>query len=174
MSVTDIQGLFIHELGDIYYAEQKLVEALGELARESTRQDLQQAFLSHRQETQGHVQRVEQVFQILKMQAKAETCQGIEGLIKEKKNFTSKESPTPDILDTYNIGAAQKTERYEMTAYENLILMAQQLGLTQAVPLLQQNLQEDQAAFKKLQGLAQQGSTMVQPPMTQPSHTAVQ
>jgi len=172
MSVTDIQGLFIHELGDMYYAEQKLVEALGDLARESTRQDLQQAFLSHRQETQGHVQRLEQVFGLLNMQAKAETCQGIEGLIKEKKTFTSKENPTPDILDMYNIGAAQKTERYEMTAYENLILMAQQLGLTQAVPLLQQNLQEEQAAFKKLQGLAQQGS-MATPSMTQPSHNVV-
>jgi ferritin-like metal-binding protein YciE len=170
MSVTDIQGLFTHELQDMYYAEQKLVEALGELARESTRQDLQQAFLSHRQETQGHVQRLEQVFQLLKMAPKAETCQGIEGLIKEKKTFTSKENPTPDILDMYNIGAGQKAERYEITAYENLILMAQQLGLTQAVQLLQQNLQEEQAALKKLQSLAQQGS-MMQPGMTtQPSH----
>ena len=173
MSVTDIQGLFIHEVADMYYAEQKLVEALGDLARESTRQDLQKAFLTHRQETQGHVQRLEQVFQILGMSPKSETCQGIEGLIKEKKTFTSKESPTPDILDMYNIGAAQKTERYEMTAYENLILMAQQLGLTQAVPLLQQNLQEEQAAFKKLQSLAAQGNT-AQPGMTaQPSHNAV-
>ena len=108
MSVTDIQGLFIHEVADMYYAEQKLVEALGDLARESTRQDLQKAFLTHRQETQGHVQRLEQVFQILGMSPKSETCQGIEGLIKEKKTFTSKESPTPDILDMYNIGAAQE------------------------------------------------------------------
>ena len=170
MSVTDIQGLFIHEVQDIYYAEQKLVEALGELARESTRQDLQQAFLAHRQETQGHVQRLEQVFQLLRMQPKAETCYGIEGLIKEKKTFTSKESPTPDILDTFNIGAAEKTERYEITAYENLIMMAQQLGLTQAVPLLQQNLQEEQAALQKLQTLAQKGQQL-QPGMTaQPSH----
>jgi ferritin-like metal-binding protein YciE len=165
MSVTDIQGLFTHELKDMYYAEQKLVEALGELARESTRQDLQQAFLSHRQETQGHVQRLEQVFQLLSTPPKAETCQGIEGLIKEKKTFTTKESPTPDILDMYNIGAGQKAERYEITAYENLIMMAQQLGLTQAVQLLQQNLQEEQMALKKLQSLAQQGS-MMQPGMT--------
>jgi ferritin-like metal-binding protein YciE len=173
MSVNDIQGLFVHEVQDMYYAEQKLVEALGELARESTRQDLQQAFLSHRQETQGHVQRLEQVFQILGMPPKAETCQGIEGLIKEKKTFTSKESPTPDILDMYNIGAAQKTERYEMTAYENLIMMAQQLGLTQAVQLLQQNLQEEQAAFQKLQTLSRQGNP-VQPGMAaQPTHQVV-
>lgn len=158
MSVTDIQGLFIHEVEDMYYAEQTLVEALGELARESTRQDLQQAFISHRKETQGHVQRLEQVFQILGMTPKTETCQGIEGLLKEKKTFTSKESPTPDILDMYNIGASQKVERYEMTAYENLIQMAQQLGLTQAVPLLQQNLQEEQAAFAKLQSLARSGN----------------
>jgi len=173
MSVTDIQGLFIHELGDAYYAEQKLVEALGELAGESTRQDLQQAFISHRQETQGQIQRLEQVFQLLNMPAKAETCQGIEGLIKEKKTFTSKESPTPDILDMYNIGASQKVERYEITAYENLILMAQQLGMTEAVSLLQQNLQEEQAAFKKLQTLAQQGN-MIDPSMTtQQSHSVV-
>jgi ferritin-like metal-binding protein YciE len=170
MSVTDIKGLFIHEVEDMYYAEQKLVEALGELAGESARQDLQQAFQTHQQETQGHVQRLEQVFQLLRMQPKTEICQGIEGLIKEKKSFTSKESPTPDILDVYNIGAAQKTERYEITAYENLIMMAQQMGLTQAVPLLQQNLQEEQAALQKLQTLAQKGQQL-QPGMTaQPSH----
>jgi len=169
MSVNDIQGLFVHELQDMYYAEQKLVEALGELARESTRQDLQQAYTSHRQETQGHIQRLEQVFQLAGTPAKAETCQGIEGLIKEKKTFTSKESPTPDILDMYNIGASQKVERYEITAYENLVMMAQQLGLSQAVTLLQQNLQEEQAALQKLQTLGRQGAA--QPGMTaQPTH----
>jgi len=172
MSVTDIQGLFVHELQDIYYAEQKLIEALGELARESTRQDLQQAFTSHRKETQGQVQRLEQVFQIVGMQPKAETCQGIEGLLKEKKTFTTKESPTPDILDMFNIGASQKVERYEITAYENLIMMAQQLNLSEAVPLLQQNLQEEQAALQKLQSLARQGN--VQPSINaQPSHNVV-
>ena len=155
MPVTNLSELFEHELRDIYYAEQKLVEALGQLASESIQPQVRQAFESHRMETQHHVQRLEQVFQLLGRQPQAQTCQGIEGLIKEKQAF-GKEQPSAAILQVFNLGAAAKTERYEITAYEGLIQEAQQLGLTQAVPLLQQNLQEEQAALQKVQALSKQ------------------
>jgi ferritin-like metal-binding protein YciE len=83
----------------------------------------------------------------------AETCPGIEGLIKEKKAFM-REKPSDELLEFYNIGAAQKTERYEITAYEGLIDMADKLGMLDAVELLEQTLQEEEAALNKLKAIA--------------------
>src|SRR4051812_33598012 len=97
MSVNSPQQLLEHELRDIYYAEQKLVQALGQLASESIVPQAQQAFTQHQRETEGHVRRLEQVFQLLGQQPQAQTCQGIEGLIKEKQAF-AKENPSPEIL----------------------------------------------------------------------------
>ena len=84
---------------------------------------------------------------------KSETCPGIDGLLKEKKAF-AKEKPSDEILDFYNLGAAQKTERYEITAYEALIEMAEALGRPEFVTQLEANLQEEEAALQKLKGLA--------------------
>jgi len=169
MAMQTIEELFEHELSDMYGAETSLLDALEQMANESSDRDIRRAFTQHRKETQGHVKRIEKIFKSMGHKPEAETCPGIEGLIKEKKAFM-RERPTPELLEFYNIGAAQKTERYEITAYENLIMMAQQLGLMQGVQLLQQNLQEEQMALKKLQSLAQQGN-MMQPGMTtQPGH----
>jgi ferritin-like metal-binding protein YciE len=154
MSVTNTQQLFEHELRDIYYAEQKLVQALGQLASESINPQAQQAFTQHQTETQNHVRRLEQVFQLLGQTPQAQTCQGIEGLIKEKQAF-AKENPTPEILQIFNIGAGEKSEHYEISAYEGMISLAQQIGQPQVVQLLQQNLQEEQAALQKLKSIAQ-------------------
>ena len=82
-----------------------------------------------------------------------ETCPGIDGLLKEKKAF-AKEKPSEEILDFYNLGAAQKTERYEITAYETLIEMADALGRSEIVTQLEANLQEEEAALQKLKGLS--------------------
>ena len=153
MPVTNLRELFEHELKDIYYAEQKLVEALGQLASESQQPQVRAAFESHRTETQNHVQRLEKVFQALGQQPETQVCAGIEGLIKEKQSF-SKEKPSPEILEVFNIGAGEKSEHYEICAYQGMIQYAQQLGLNEVVRLLQQNLQEEEAALKKLQSLS--------------------
>ena len=153
MPVTNLRELFEHELKDIYYAEQKLVEALGQLASESQQPQVRAAFESHRMETQGQVQRLEQVFRALGQQPETQVCAGIEGLLKEKQSF-SKEKPSPAILEVFNIGAGEKTEHYEISAYQGMIQHAQQLGLTEVVGLLQQNLQEEEAALRKLQSLS--------------------
>jgi len=150
-----------HELRDIYYAEQKLVQALGQLASESIIPQAQQAFTQHQRETEGHVRRLEQVFQLLGQQPQAQTCQGIEGLIKEKQAF-AKENPSPEILQIFNIGAGEKSEHYEISAYEGIISLAQQCGQPQVVQLLQQNLQEEQAALQKLKAIAQSMSSQTQ------------
>lgn len=153
MSMTTLNELFDHELKDIYYAERQLVEALQSLADESSDAEIKKAFQSHRKETQGHIKRLDQVFKSLGEKPAAETCPGIDGLLKEKKAF-AKEKPSDEILDFYNLGAAQKTERYEITAYESLIEMADALGQKEIVTLLESNLQEEEAALHKLKGLA--------------------
>jgi ferritin-like metal-binding protein YciE len=153
MSMTTLNELFDHELKDIYYAEHQLVEALQTLADESSDGEIKKAFQSHRKETQGHITRLDQVFKVLGEKPASEKCPGIEGLLKEKKAF-AKEKPSDEILDLYNLGAAQKTERYEITAYENLIEMADALGHSEAVTQLEANLQEEEGALQTLKGLA--------------------
>jgi ferritin-like metal-binding protein YciE len=153
MSMTTLNELFDHELKDIYYAEHQLVAALQTLADESSDADIRKAFQSHRKETQGHVKRLDHVFKALGEKSASETCPGIDGLLKEKKAF-AKEKPSEAILDFYNLGAAQKTERYEITAYENLIEMANALGRSEIVTQLEANLEEEEAALQKLKGLA--------------------
>jgi ferritin-like metal-binding protein YciE len=154
MSMTTLNDLFEHELKDIYYAEHQLVAALQTLADESSDAEIKKAFQSHRKETQGHVKRLDQVFKSLGEKPASETCPGIDGLLKEKKAF-AKEKPSDEILDFYNLGAAQKTERYEITAYESLIEMAEALGRSEIVTQLEANLEEEEAALRKLKALAE-------------------
>jgi ferritin-like metal-binding protein YciE len=153
MAMETIEELFEHELKDMYSAETSLLDALEQMASESSDRDIRKLFTQHRRETQGQIKRLEKAFKLLGQKAEAETCAGIEGLIKEKKLFL-REKPSPELLEFFNIGAAQKTERYEITAYENLIDMADKLGLGEVVELLEQNLMEEEAALNKLKAIA--------------------
>jgi len=110
-------------------------------------------FTQHRRETQGQIKRLERIFKTMGQKPKAKACAGIEGLIKEKKVFI-REKPSPELLEFYNIGAAQKVERYEITAYEGLIDMAEKLAMSDVVDLLEQNLQEEEMALNKLKSIA--------------------
>lgn len=153
MAMETIEELFEHELKDMYSAETSMLDALEQMAGESSDRDIRKLFTQHRRETQGQIKRLEKAFKLLGQKAEAETCAGIEGLIKEKKLFL-REKPSPELLEFFNIGAAQKTERYEITAYENLIDMADKLGLGEVVELLEQNLMEEEAALNKLKTIA--------------------
>jgi ferritin-like metal-binding protein YciE len=153
MAMETIEELFEHELKDMYSGETALLGPLEQMARESSDKDIRKAFTQHRRETQTQIKRLEKVFKLLGLKAEAETCAGIEGLIKEKKLFM-REKPSPELLEFFNIGAAQKTERYEITAYENLIDMADKLGLDGAVELLEETLQEEEGALNKLKAIA--------------------
>ena len=153
MAMQTIEELFEHELRDMYSAEHSLLDALQQMADESSDREIRKVFTQHRKETQGQIKRLEKIFKTLGRKPEAETCPGIEGLIKEKKVFM-REKPTEELLEFYNIGAAQKTERYEITAYETLIEMADKLGMTDAIDLLEQTLQEEEAALNKLKAIA--------------------
>ena len=153
MAMQTIEELFEHELKDIYSAEHSLLDALEQMASESLDREIKKAYTQHRRETQGQIKRIEKIFKSMGQKPEAETCPGIEGLIKEKKVFM-REKPSEELLEFYNIGAAQKVERYEITAYEALLDMAEKLGMSDAVELLEQNLQEEELALNKLKAIA--------------------
>ena len=153
MAMQTIEKLFEHELKDIYGAEQSLLDALQQMADESTDREIKKGYTQHRKETQGQIKRIEKIFKSLGQKPAAETCAGMEGLIKEKKLFM-REKPSEELIEFYNIGASQKVERYEITAYENLIEMAEKLGMGDAVELLEQTLQEEEATLNKLKAIA--------------------
>jgi ferritin-like metal-binding protein YciE len=153
MAMSTIEELFEHELKDIYAGETSLLAALEQMAEESSDREIKKGFQLHRKETQGQLKRLDKIFKMLGQKADAESCPGIEGLIKEKKAFM-KERPSEELLEFYNVGAAQKVERYEITSYENLIDMAEKLDLREAVELLEQNLQEEETTLNKLKAIA--------------------
>ena len=153
MAMQTIEELFEHELKDLYSAEHMLLGALEQMASESSDREIKKAFVQHRKETQGQIKRLEKIFKTLGQKPEADTCAGVEGLMKEKKAFM-KERPSDELVEFYNIGAGQKAERYEITSYEGLIDMADKLGMTDAVELLGQNLEEEEAALNKLKMIA--------------------
>ena len=143
--------LFVHGMSDILDAERQLVNALAELENDSTNPQLKKAFASHRNETEGQAERLEKCFQLLGEEAEESECAGIKGIIEEKKNFME-EDPAEDILDVFHVGAAIKTETYEICEYESLIDMAREMKHTKIAQLLNQNLKEEKAALKKMEG----------------------
>lgn len=158
-----ISDLFEHELKDIYDVEQKLLDALQKLASETRDPAVKAAFESHRRETQEQVKRIERVFAMLQKEPdRGEGCAGIDGLLEEKKSFGRK-SPTAEILAIFNLAAAAKTERYEISAYESLIQLARGLQLDDAAALFEQNLSEENAALAKVTGFQQEPPTRARP-----------
>jgi ferritin-like metal-binding protein YciE len=144
---------FVHELKDMLDAEQQLVEALGKQAEESNRPELRKAFESHRAQTEKQVQRLKQVFDSIDEQPEEEECAGLRGLIEEHDKF-KEEDPSEDLLDIFNVGAATKVERYEISSYESLVRLAKMMGHRKAVQLLNQNLKEEQQTLKKMEGFS--------------------
>jgi ferritin-like metal-binding protein YciE len=153
--LNSLNDLLIHELQDIYDAEHQVVKALPKLAQAASTPQLRQAFELHLRQTEGHIQRLDQVFQILGVPAKGRKCEGMAGLIAEGQK-TIAEKPAPEVLDAALIAAAQKVEHYEIAAYGCLATYAEMLGQGQAHDLLGQNLAEEEETDQKLTQLAEQ------------------
>lgn len=149
--MSDPRELFLHELGDILYAEQTLVKALPNLREEASDDELAQGFGEHLEETRQHVKNVEQAFEELGEPVKAEKCPGIEGIKREHDDFVAKESPTPEVLDAFLTGAGARTEHYEIAAYEGLLTMAEAMGEDKVAKLLSENLEQEKIALTKMQ-----------------------
>jgi ferritin-like metal-binding protein YciE len=152
--IKTMNDLFVHQLQDIYYAEQQLVKALPKMAEKATDNQLKQGFLTHLDETKTHVQRLEQVFQMHGAQVKAIDCPAIDGII-EEANETASEVADKTVLDAALINAAQAAEHYEITRYGSLIAWAKQLGRNDCAGVLQKTLEEEKETDKKLTAMAE-------------------
>src|SRR5215472_8280373 len=142
--------LFLHETSNMLDAERRLEEALREQAEESSNPQVKKAFEMHQRQTAGQVRRLQQAFHSLGEEPQDSECAGIKGLKEEHDNFKKKEDPSEDILDIFNVAAAKKVERYEITAYESLVPLAREMGHKKAVQLLRQNWREEQQALRKM------------------------
>jgi ferritin-like metal-binding protein YciE len=151
-----LHDAFLDELRDLYDAEKQLTKALPKLAKTATSPQLREAFESHLEETRGHVERLEQVFEGLDEKARGKHCDGIAGIIEEGKS-TMEEDFDDLTMDACLIAAGQRAEHYEIGAYGTVIAWAEAMGHTNAVSLLRQNLDEEKAADKKLSALAEGG-----------------
>jgi len=148
-----LDDLFLDTLKDIYFAEKQILKALPKMARAAQSEEGKAGFLQHRDETQGHVERLEQVFELIGKPARGKTCEAIQGIIAEGEEIMEEFKGSP-ALDAGLISSAQAVEHYEMARYGTLIAWAGQLGLKDAVPLLQATLAEEEATDKKLTDLA--------------------
>ena len=152
-SEKTLEDLFLDTLKDIYYAERQIVKTLPKMAKAASSPELKAGFEKHLAETEGHVDRLEQIFELLGKPARGKTCDAILGIIEEGKSIMEDFKGTP-ALDAGLVSAAQAVEHYEIARYGTLRTWAQQLGLKDAVTLLDATLQEEVATDRTLSELA--------------------
>ena len=153
MELESLRDLYIDELKDLYSAEKQLVKALPKMVKNATNPDLKKAFSDHLSQTEGHVARLEEIFESLEASPRGKKCVGMEGLIEEAKEMLE-EDAAEDVLDAGLISKAQHVEHYEMAGYGTVRRFAQILGETEHVELLEQTLNEEKEADQKVLELA--------------------
>ena len=154
MANKTLDDLFYETLKDIYYAERQIVKALPKMARAAQSEKLKAAFMEHKDETEGQIERLKQVFEAIGKRARGKTCEAIEGIIGEGEEIMEEFKSTP-ALDAGLLAAAQAVEHYEITRYGTLRSWAQQLGHTDAARLLEETLAEESNTDEKLTKLAE-------------------
>jgi ferritin-like metal-binding protein YciE len=150
-----LEDLFLETLKDMYSAEKQLVRALQKMGKAANSEELQEAFETHRTETEGQVARLEQDFERLDKPARAKTCEAIKGLV-EEANEVAKEFKGSAALDAGLISAAQAVEHYEISRYGTMKAWASELGMRDVAKLLDQTLQEEKKTDQLLNQLAEQ------------------
>jgi ferritin-like metal-binding protein YciE len=149
-----LDDLFFHTLKDIYYAERKILKNLPRMAKAAESGELRQAFETHREETQGQIERIEQVFEMLGKRASGKTCEAINGILEEGESVME-DFGESEAADAAILAAAQAVEHYEIVRYGTLKTWAQELGMQDAVRLIDQNLQEEKKTDQLLTQLAE-------------------
>jgi ferritin-like metal-binding protein YciE len=150
-----LRELYIEELKDLYNAENQLVKALPKMAKAASSDELRQGFEDHLEQTKGHVQRLEKIFQALGESPKGKKCKAMEGLVEEGSEVMEEDFEGA-LMDAAIIGAAQRVEHYEIAAYGTVCAFAQELGETEQNSLLNETLQEEKETDEKLTQLAQE------------------
>lgn len=143
--------LLLHELGDIYYAENVMLKALPTMADEAQDDELRSGFEQHAEETRQQVENLRQAFEALGEPAAGERCPAIEGIKAEHDEFLRDHDTAPEIRDLFLTGSGGRTEHYEIAAYTSLITMADSLGEDKVVHLLKENLRQEQETLEKLE-----------------------
>jgi ferritin-like metal-binding protein YciE len=154
MNLDTLKELYVNELRDLYNAEGQLVKALPKMAKAASSDELKEAFEKHLEQTKGHIERLEEVFEKVGEKAKGKTCQAMKGLIEEGSEVL-KADGEDSVLDAAIIVAAQKVEHYEIAGYGSVRTFAQLLGQDQSAELLQQTLDEESEANELLNNLAE-------------------
>jgi ferritin-like metal-binding protein YciE len=149
-----LDELFHDTLKDIYYAEKKILSALPKMAKAAQNEDLRAAFEKHKKETEGQIDRLEQVFELIEEKPQGKKCAAIEGILEEGQEIIKEYKGSP-ALDAGLISAAQAVEHYEIARYGTLRTWAEELGLSQAMKLLQQTLDQEEATDQALTALAE-------------------
>ena len=156
MALDSLHDLYVNELKDLYSAENQLLKALPKMAKAATTPDLKAAFEEHLEVTRGQVERLDRVFEGLGVRPKGKKCKAMEGLIEEGKEVMDEEGEDA-VIDAALIAAAQRVEHYEMAGYGCVRTFAKLLGYDAAARLLQETLDEEGEADKKLTELAETG-----------------
>jgi ferritin-like metal-binding protein YciE len=152
--IKTFNDLFVHALRDIYYAENQILKALPTMVDKATDPNLRAGFETHLKQTQGHVARLERVFELVGVDIAGVTCPAIDGIIEEADDVAG-EVDDKKVLDAALIAAAQTVEHYEITRYGTLIAWSELLGRNDCATLLRQNLEEEKATDVKLTALAE-------------------
>ena len=154
LKLESVEDLFLAELRDLYDAENQLLKALPKLAEAAAAPALKMAFSQHLEETKGHVGRLDRVFRELGTKPSGETCEAMKGLVKEGEEFIQAKGE-PLVRDAGLIGAAQRVEHYEMAGYGTARTLAKRLGHQEIATILQQTLEEEGEADRKLTAVAE-------------------
>lgn len=154
MSLKSLEDLFLHELKDVYHAEKQITKALPKMIKATASDDLRTALEEHLEVTENQVVRLERIFEILGKAPRGKRCVGMEGLLEEGSELMKEEDAAEAVIDAGLIASAQKVEHYEICAYGTLSAYAQQLGMDEAVELLQATLAEEKEADETLTELA--------------------
>ena len=152
--MSDLQKLFEHTLKDIYFAEKQIVKTLPKLAKKAQSGELKEAFETHRQQTDEHIERLEQIFKMIGKSARASECKAIEGILAEGDEVVEMFADSK-ALDAGMIAAAQAVEHYEMSRYGALVTWAEELQMDDAAKLLRQTLEEEKETDELLSDLAE-------------------
>jgi ferritin-like metal-binding protein YciE len=153
-SMDSLEDLLHDEIKDMYDAEKQLTKALPKLAKKASNEELREAFEAHLGETQGHIDRLEQIFQLLEMPARGKKCEGMQHLIAEGNEMIA-ECEDDDTRDAVMIAAAQKAEHYEIASYGTIRTWAAMLGRQDVAAILEESLEEEKAADQKLTSIAE-------------------
>ena len=152
-SASTLQELFLTHLQDIYHGEKQILKALPKMAKSATTPELKQAFEKHHDQTEGQVERLQRIFELMNKSARGKTCEAIEGLVEEGKEVMT-EAQSGEVMDAGLIAAAQAVEHYEIARYGTLRSWAEQLGMKEAAKLLGETLSEEKQTDELLNKIA--------------------